>query len=203
MANTHTNLTSLFSDIADAIRAKTGETGTIVADNFPSAISGIETGLNFACYKQIVAMGYYSTRVDYTKETWGGSIPIPVDTTEFADFVANHDIKYTIITMILSSDSQIFWQLWQQSGEDEYWNFSARVKTTTGSCVIVEPTKDTRNLAGVSTQDKTQCFVDTGYSIPVSFQAYFTPDDPNMQTLKLNASSSESARVTFTFTFAY
>ena len=44
MANTHTTLTSLFTDIAKAIRkAKTGsETGTaIVADNFPTAISGI------------------------------------------------------------------------------------------------------------------------------------------------------------------
>lgn len=39
MANTHTTLTSLFSDIADAIRAKTGGTGTIVADDFPDVIN--------------------------------------------------------------------------------------------------------------------------------------------------------------------
>lgn len=41
----HTNLTSLFSDIADAIRAKKGTTGTIVADNFPDEIAGIQGGV--------------------------------------------------------------------------------------------------------------------------------------------------------------
>ena len=41
MANIHTTLTSLFSDIADKIREKTGGTGKIVADNFPDAISSI------------------------------------------------------------------------------------------------------------------------------------------------------------------
>ena len=38
MANTHTSLSSLFTDIADAIREKTGDTGTIVADDFPDVI---------------------------------------------------------------------------------------------------------------------------------------------------------------------
>ena len=41
MANIHTTLTSLFSDIADKIREKTGGTEKIVADNFPDAISSI------------------------------------------------------------------------------------------------------------------------------------------------------------------
>lgn len=44
MANTHDNLTKLFSAIADAIRSKTGSTAKIKADNFPSAISDIEAG---------------------------------------------------------------------------------------------------------------------------------------------------------------
>lgn len=43
MANNHTTLTSLFTDIADAIREKTGGTESIVADNFPAAIGEIET----------------------------------------------------------------------------------------------------------------------------------------------------------------
>lgn len=38
MANTHTSLSSLFTDIADVIREKTGDTGTIVADDFPDVI---------------------------------------------------------------------------------------------------------------------------------------------------------------------
>ena len=43
MANTHTTLNSLFTDIADAIRSKTGSTSTITADNFPSAIENIQS----------------------------------------------------------------------------------------------------------------------------------------------------------------
>lgn len=46
MANKHENLTSLFTDIADAIREKTGDTNSITADNFPDAIREIETGSN-------------------------------------------------------------------------------------------------------------------------------------------------------------
>lgn len=41
MANTHTTLTGLFTDIADAIRAKTGGTESIVADAFPEAIRNV------------------------------------------------------------------------------------------------------------------------------------------------------------------
>lgn len=44
----HTSLASLFSDIADAIRAKTGGSSQIVADNFPTAIAAIQAGLTFA-----------------------------------------------------------------------------------------------------------------------------------------------------------
>lgn len=44
MANKHATLTSLFTAIADAIRAKTGSTETIIADDFPDTIAGIETG---------------------------------------------------------------------------------------------------------------------------------------------------------------
>ena len=40
MAN-HTTLASLFTDIANAIRAKTGSSAQIIADNFPSAIAAI------------------------------------------------------------------------------------------------------------------------------------------------------------------
>lgn len=46
MANTHTTLTSLFTNIADAIKEKTGDTTTIVADEFPTAITNIATGVD-------------------------------------------------------------------------------------------------------------------------------------------------------------
>ena len=44
MDNIHDSLSELFSNIADAIRSKTGSTAKIKADNFPSAISAIEVG---------------------------------------------------------------------------------------------------------------------------------------------------------------
>lgn len=40
----HTTLTSLFTDIADAIRAKTGSSAAIVADDFPTEIASIPSG---------------------------------------------------------------------------------------------------------------------------------------------------------------
>lgn len=44
MPNTHSTLTSLFADIADSIRAKTGDTEDIIADDFPTAINAIPSG---------------------------------------------------------------------------------------------------------------------------------------------------------------
>lgn len=46
MANKNTTLTGLFTNIADAIREKTGGTESIVADNFPEAIAAIDTQEN-------------------------------------------------------------------------------------------------------------------------------------------------------------
>ena len=45
MPNTHETLSALFTDIANAIRGKTGGTTPLVADNFPAEIAGIETGV--------------------------------------------------------------------------------------------------------------------------------------------------------------
>ena len=42
MPNTHETLSALFTDIANAIRGKTGGTTPLVADNFPAEIAGIE-----------------------------------------------------------------------------------------------------------------------------------------------------------------
>lgn len=49
MSARHTTLASLFSDIADAIRAKTGGTATIAADNFDTAIASIPTDPSGSC----------------------------------------------------------------------------------------------------------------------------------------------------------
>ena len=44
MPNTHTTLSELFDAIAAAIRAKTGSSDPIIADNFPTVIANITTG---------------------------------------------------------------------------------------------------------------------------------------------------------------
>lgn len=46
MANTHENLASLFTDIANAIREKSGISGAIVAHAFPDAIRNISSGID-------------------------------------------------------------------------------------------------------------------------------------------------------------
>jgi hypothetical protein len=49
MPNTHETLSSLFTDIANAIRTKKGESSSVtyVADNFPSAIAGIPVQIGY------------------------------------------------------------------------------------------------------------------------------------------------------------
>ena len=44
MPNRHTTLTSLFTDIAGAIKSKTGDSAEIKADDFDTAIEAIPTG---------------------------------------------------------------------------------------------------------------------------------------------------------------
>lgn len=67
MPNTHETLTELFTAIADAIRAKTGETGTIIADQFPEAIASIETGggteMEDAFVERTLSGAYENSRV--------------------------------------------------------------------------------------------------------------------------------------------
>lgn len=58
MPNTHETLVSLFRDIANAIRAKTGDNQDIVADNFPTAIAAIPTGASN------ITVTYNDTAVD-------------------------------------------------------------------------------------------------------------------------------------------
>ena len=47
---THTTLTALFGEIANAIREKTGVTDTLLADDFPRLIRGMKAGI----YNQLV-----------------------------------------------------------------------------------------------------------------------------------------------------
>ena len=67
MANNHSTLTGLFTDIANAIRAKTGGTESIVADQFPEAIASIPEA-----FKKFV--GTATTANGGWQLTWNNSI---------------------------------------------------------------------------------------------------------------------------------
>lgn len=70
MANTHATLTSLFTDIADSIRAKKGTSGTIVADNFPSEIDAITLNDLLPSGLKAVDLG----DLIWYKETFSGTV---------------------------------------------------------------------------------------------------------------------------------
>ena len=53
----HATLASLFTAIANAIRGKTGGSGTIIADDFPDMIDGISTGITPTGTKNITSNG--------------------------------------------------------------------------------------------------------------------------------------------------
>ena len=55
MANNHTTLVSLFSDIANSIRSKTGGSTNIVADNFPNAINNIHNDATITSNSQLLS----------------------------------------------------------------------------------------------------------------------------------------------------
>ena len=87
MANSHATIASLFSDIAQAIREKTGDSENIVADNFPTAIRGIETGGS-----GIVPSGTKSITENGTH-----------DVTNYASAAVNVDQHFTVVTVTESA----------------------------------------------------------------------------------------------------
>lgn len=64
---THTTLTSLFTDIADAIREKTGDTENIVADEFPDAIADIPSGGEDIAEEMKIMDEYYRITNSYLR----------------------------------------------------------------------------------------------------------------------------------------
>lgn len=85
MANTYTTLGTLFTAIANAIRAKTGSSATIKADDFPTAISNIPSG---KFYQGTVTINSgartisFSTGVDFTTACKFIIAPVSLTTTQ-------------------------------------------------------------------------------------------------------------------------
>lgn len=129
MPNRHTTLTSLFTDIAGAIRSKTGETAEIKADDFDTAIEAIPTGgepvesddyLYFECVELTPGYSYSSfqtvfnsfdnnnlekPRIQYSKDkiNW-------IDTVNYKTFELNLNEKvyFRNLSNYLSISSNVY-----------------------------------------------------------------------------------------------
>ena len=72
MANKHATLAALFTDIADAIREKTGDTASIVADDFPNVI---RKRLDVKIYEECLTFSSpnsFTLKVADTTNHWNG-----------------------------------------------------------------------------------------------------------------------------------
>lgn len=146
MANTHTTLTSLFSDMADAIREKSGSTATIVADNFPTEIRNIKGGcpngtewtrvsnmnmsgngtvLNIAygngvwvCCGYIIGTdgNYYGTAYSYDGKNWVGNSSV-------SDHM--YSLCYGKGVFVMGADNGIYY-----SADGINWTFSSVASNT-------------------------------------------------------------------------
>lgn len=106
MANTHSTLSSLFSDIADSIRGKTGSSATIKADEFPSAIDAISTGPDLS-NDTAVAADVRSGKTFHTSTGAAtGSMANGSATTPATTITANPSISVSSAGLITASNSK-------------------------------------------------------------------------------------------------
>jgi len=76
MTLNHSSLADLFSDIADAIRAKTGGSSDIVADDFPDEIAAIPSGGGGTSKNAQIAPGFGRTNQTAYTAISGQSITV-------------------------------------------------------------------------------------------------------------------------------
>ena len=78
MAETYSTLAALFTDIADAIREKTGETDSIVADDFPDVI---RERLRAKPYLTFSSPNSFTLKVNDATKHWNGTLEYSTDTS--------------------------------------------------------------------------------------------------------------------------
>ena len=81
MAERHSTLAALFTDIADAIREKTGATATIVADDFPNVIRNV---LQVKTYLTFSSPSSFTLKVNDTTKHWDGILEYSTDTSTWS-----------------------------------------------------------------------------------------------------------------------
>ena len=81
MAERYSTLAALFTDIADAIREKTGATATIVADDFPDVIRNV---LQVKTYLTFSSPSSFTLKVNDTTKHWDGTLEYSTDTSTWS-----------------------------------------------------------------------------------------------------------------------
>ena len=81
MAERYSTLAALFTDIADAIREKTGATATIVADDFPDVIRNL---LQVKTYLTFSSPSSFTLKVNDTTKHWDGILEYSTDTSTWS-----------------------------------------------------------------------------------------------------------------------
>lgn len=82
MANKHASLDALFTDIANAIREKTGDTATIVADDFPDVIREklqVIPPLVTSAYLTFSSPNSFTLKVNDATKHWDGTLEYSTD----------------------------------------------------------------------------------------------------------------------------
>ena len=85
MSETNPTLTALFTDIADAIREKTGDTATIVADDFPDVIrERLQVIPPLRAYLTFSSPNSFTLKVNDATKHWDGTLEYSTDTSTWS-----------------------------------------------------------------------------------------------------------------------
>ena len=101
MANKHVSLDALFADIADTIREKTGDTGTIPAVEFPNMI---RNRLWAKPYLTFSSPNSFTLKVNDATKHWDGTLEYSTDTSAWATW----DGTTTLSSATSGSDNVLY-----------------------------------------------------------------------------------------------
>ena len=101
MAEKYSTLAALFTDIADAIREKTGATATIVADDFPDVIRNV---LQVKSYLTFSSPSSFTLAVNDATKHWDGTLEYSTNTSAWSTW----DGTTTLSSATSGSDNVLY-----------------------------------------------------------------------------------------------
>ena len=104
MAETYSTLTALFTDIADAIREKTGEADLIIADDFPDVIRERLQAAPPPAYLTFSSPNSFTLAVNDTTKHWNGTLEYSTDISTWSTW----DGTTTLSSATIGSDNVLY-----------------------------------------------------------------------------------------------